>query len=138
MYDLPLSSLLVAGGGLGHLALAIGSIAIPRVLNWKAETDRLGPLTRQVFWTYAYYIWATNIAFGLLSLFFCSELSDGSPLSRAIAAFIAIYWAARIGVQCFYFDRASAPPGALFKLAEVGLFLLFGYMTAVYAWVALG
>jgi len=59
---------LVLLAGLGQLALVLASLAIPSVLNWREDTAKLRPLTRQVFWTYALYIWSINLAFGLLSL----------------------------------------------------------------------
>ena len=46
---------------------------------------------------------------------------DRSPLARAVSGYIAAYWGARLLVQFFYFDRSEAPPGAFYKLAEVGL-----------------
>jgi hypothetical protein len=53
--------------GIGQIALALGSLAIPRVLGRREETRRLTRLTRQVFWTYSIYIWGTNVCMGALS-----------------------------------------------------------------------
>src|SRR5262245_3841914 len=52
-----LRALLIAAG-LGQLALAAASLAIPVILGWREETARMQPLTRQIFWTYAGYIWS--------------------------------------------------------------------------------
>ena len=57
--------LLLILAGIGQLALALGSLTIPTVLGWREDTAKLKNLTRQVFWTYAGYTWATNVAFGL-------------------------------------------------------------------------
>jgi len=122
--------------GLGQLALALGSLALPRVLEWSGDTAKLRPLTRQVFWTYAVYIWVTNVCFGALSAFFPDWLLDGTPLARAVAGYITVYWGARVLVQFFYFDRTAAPPGALYKLAEAALVGLFLFLTAVYGFAA--
>ena len=80
--------------GLTQIAIAASSLAIPRLLHWREETAGLVPLTRQVFWTYAGYIFATNLAFGSPPMVFdrsrsarcCSwrrrprlRTSDGSP-----------------------------------------------------------
>ena len=54
--------------GIGQLVIVIGSLSIPVVLKWKADVAKLRPLTRQVFWTYAGYIWTTNLCFGLISV----------------------------------------------------------------------
>jgi hypothetical protein len=122
--------------GVGQLGLALGSLAVPRILRWSEDTAKLRPLTRQVFWTYAAYIWTTNVAFGLLSTFAPALLLDRSPLARVVCAYITAYWAARLVVQFFYFDRSQAPTGALFTVAEALLVALFAVLTAVYGYVA--
>ena len=123
--------------GLGQIALALASLAIPRVLGWRAETAKLRPLTRQVFWTYAAYIFSFHVAFGLLSALAPDLLLDGTPLGRIVAGFIAVYWGVRFLLQIFCFDRSERPPGALGKLAEAALTTLFVALTVVYAAVAL-
>lgn len=131
-------TLLLVLAGLGQLALAAGSAAIPIVLRWREDTAKLRPLTRQVFWTYAGYIWTTNVAFGLLSTFAPRLLRDGSALARIVASYIFLYWAARIVIQFTYFDRTDAPPGRLTQFGEVALVGLFVYLTLVYGALALG
>jgi hypothetical protein len=123
--------------GVGQIALALGSLAIPRVLHWREETARLRPLTRQVFWTYAGYIWLTNLSFGILSAARPHWLLDGSPLAAATSGFIAVYWGARLALQFFYFDRRDAPQGVFFIFAEAVLVLLFAFFTGVYGWAVL-
>jgi hypothetical protein len=123
---------LVFVAGVGQLALITGSLAIPRVLRWGEETAKLRPLTRQVFWTYAIYIWCTNLAFGLVSLR-PGWLLDRSPLASCVTGFITAYWVGRLLIQFFYFDRSDAPAGLLARIAEVGLIGLFAYLSLVYA-----
>lgn len=123
---------LVFLAGIGQIVLALASLAIPRVLQWRAETARLRPLTRQVFWTYAGYIWATNLAFGLISALAPHWLLDSSPLALVVSGFIALYWGARLLIQFVYFDRSDVPPGPLPKIAEAGLVALFAFLTFVY------
>jgi hypothetical protein len=122
--------------GLGQLVLAVGSLTLPRILGWSEDTAKLRPLTRQVFWTYATYIWVTNICFGVVSTFAPDWLLDRSPLARVVTGYIMAYWGARVLVQVFYFDRSGAPPGAVYKLAEVALVGLFIFLTAVYGYAA--
>ena len=130
--------LLLIFAGVGQLALAVASLAIPRVMGWKEETAGLRPLTRQVFWTYAAYIWTTNVCFGLLSALAPRWLLDDAPIARAVAVYIAAYWIARLGIQFFYFDRSDRPRGRLFNLAEWALVALFAYLSLVYGALALG
>jgi hypothetical protein len=122
--------------GVGQLGLALGSLAVPCVLRWKEDTVKLRSLTRQVFWTYAAYVWATNVTLGLLSTFGPGLLLDRSPLARVVCGYITAYWAARLLVQFLYFDRSEAPSGAFFKVAEASLVTLFTFLTAVYGYLA--
>jgi hypothetical protein len=128
--------LLLRLAGLGQLALVMGSLAIPRVLGWRAQLAPLRPLIRQVFWTYAAYIWCCNLAFGLLSALGAPWLLDRSPLAGAVTGFVALYWTARVGVQFGYFDRADAPGGWLARLGEAALVGLFVALAATYALAA--
>jgi hypothetical protein len=118
--------------GLGQLALALASTAIPYVLRWKTETAVLRPLLRQIFWIYAGYILGFHIAFGLLSLLAPRWLLDGSGLATAVSGFIATYWSVRLVLQFAYLDRSDAP-GPWFSAAEAALVSLFVFLSATYA-----
>jgi len=122
---------LVVIAGAGQLALIAASVFIPRVLRWGEDTAKLRPLTRQVFWTYAIYIWCTNLAFGLVSLR-PGWLLDRSRLAGCVTGFISAYWVGRVLIQFFYFDRSDAPAGLHIRLAEVALIVLFIYLSLVY------
>jgi hypothetical protein len=126
--------LLVLAAGIAQLLLVLGSLALPRVLRWREETAKLRPLTRQVFWTYAGYIWATNLSFGLLSTLAPSWLLDASPLAGVVTAYMTIYWGARLVIQLTWFDRSDTPSGPMARLAEAILVGLFFFLTVVYAW----
>jgi hypothetical protein len=118
--------------GAGQLILIVASLVIPKVLRWHEETAKLRPLTRQVFWTYAIYIWCTNLSFGLVSLR-PGLLLDHSPLACCVTGFITVYWVGRVLIQFFYFDRSDAPTGLHVRIAEVGLIGLFIYLSLVYS-----
>ena len=130
--------ILLVLAGLGQIGLALGSLAIPRILGWREETAKLKPLTRQVFWIYAGYIWSTNVAFGLVSSLAPGWLLDRSPLARAVAGFIATYWGARLVLQLLVIDRKGAPPGVFFRAADGVLTASFLGWTLVYGAVSLG
>lgn len=114
----------------------MGSLAIPSILKWREETAKLSPLTRRIFWTYAGYIFTTNVCFGLLSTFAPNWLLDGSYLSRAVDGFISLYWGARLVIQILFF-RGYKPPGNIYKIADIGFTLLFIFLTAIYGAAAL-
>jgi hypothetical protein len=128
---------LICAAGVAQVVLALASVAIPRALGWREQTQKLGPLTRQVFWTYAGYIWASNLSFGLLSALLPGSLVSGTSLAAAVSGFVAIWWAARLTIQFAYFDRTDAPGGLPYRLAEAALVLLFLALTLIYGAAAL-
>jgi hypothetical protein len=93
--------------GIGHIAISVGSIAVPKLLDWKKHVDAGPPLFRQVYWTYSAYIKLVNIAFGVVSIIATHELIGPSLLAKCINLFIIIYWVGRMGLEFFYFDRSS-------------------------------
>src|SRR5262249_27983953 len=123
--------------GVGQLLLVAASPAIPIVLGWRAELARCRPLTREVFWTWATYVWLTHLAFGLLSSLGAGLLIERTALARLVSGFIGTWWSARLVIQFTYFDRTAAPPGRIYRVAEAALVLLFVGLTAVYWTVAL-
>ena len=118
--------------GLGQLALAAASTAIPFVLRWRRETAGLRPLLRQLFCVYAGYILGFHVAFGLLSLLAPGWLLDGSGLAGAVSGFIATYWGVRLVLQFTYLDRRDAPQGPWFRAAETALVSLFVFLSVTY------
>jgi hypothetical protein len=129
--------LLIRIAGFAQIALAAGSLAIPRVLGWREETSKLRPLTRRVFWMYAAYILGMNLSLGVLSAFGPAWLADGTPLAVAVSGFIAVYWGARLASQFLVLDRRDAPRGAKFVAAEIVLVSLFVFFTGVYGWAVI-
>lgn len=118
--------------GILHISLSIGSTAIPKALHWSRELQNVQPLIKQMFWTYAAYILAINICFGLVSIWGTNELLNHSFLAKCLTLFISLYWLTRIGIQFLYFDTSQAPKGLIFTLGEIALVALFILFTAVY------
>lgn len=119
--------------GIAQLALASGSLLIPGILKWKEELNKVNPLIKQMFWTYAAYIFVINLCFGVLSVFAIDELLNGSLISLLVCGFIAIYWISRVLIQFLYFDRRSFPAGNLYLLGELVLIALFIILSIVYS-----
>lgn len=130
MYSI-LKILLIACG-VGHIILCLGSLLIPKMLNWQHELKPLKTLLKQMFWTYAAYILVINFSFGIISIVGANELLNHSFLARSITLFIGIYWLARVLIQFFYFDKSDAPKGLFYTLGEIGLVALFVTFTFVY------
>lgn len=120
--------------GLAQIALVIGSWAIPTVLQWKIELAKVGLLIRQMFWTYAAYIFVINLCFGVISAFDYRDLTDGSRLATMLTGFIAVYWISRVLIQFFYFDRKGFPTGKWNTFAEIVMVALFVFLSTIYSW----
>ncbi len=123
---------LIQLAGIAQITLALGSILIPKLLNWRAELLKPSVLIKQMFWTYAVYILVINISFGLISVFASHDLSDGSDLATMVTGFIAVYWISRLSIQFFYLDRHAFPKGKLYTIGEALLVFVFITLSAVY------
>ena len=118
--------------GWSQVVLILGSLGIPHVLGWRAKLASLSTLLRQMFWVYSFYIWCTNLCFGLLSALGAPLLLDGSPLATCVTGFILGYWLLRMAIQWLYFDISEIPMNAFNNAARWLLELLFLALTVIY------
>ncbi len=122
----------VRAAGIGQLAIVAISFGVPRALRWGEDLLSLRPLNRQVFFTYAGYIFVTNLCLGLLSTIAPHLLVEKTTLAMLVCSYITAYWGARFLIQIFYFDRSDAPKGPLYKFADIALTAGFLGLTAIY------
>jgi len=123
--------------GVGQLAVALSSLAIPHLLGWRDELRALRPLTRSVFWTYAGYTLGIHIWFGIVSIVAAEALARGGVLATLITGFIAIYWGVRVVAQFTWYDRSVASTRLLFRVGEIGYMIGFIALTLLYAAAAI-
>ena len=128
---------LIQLGGLIHFAILIASALTPAVLNWRAHLAALPRLLRQLFWVYGSFIVLVIVSFGTISLALPGALASGDPLARAFCGMIALFWAARLGVQCFVFDPAPYLTNALLKVGYATLTLAFIVLVLIYGGAAI-
>lgn len=132
---LTLENLLLLAG-LGHFAILSASALVPRVLDWKTALKPLPPFLRTLFWVYGIFIVLTIIGLGALTLLNAAAMAAGDPVARSLAAFIAVFWGARLLVQLFIFDARPFLTTAWLKLGYHALTLGFVALVSVYAFVA--
>jgi hypothetical protein len=94
-----LMTALIFAAGLGQASLLIASSLVPSRLHWREELQSLPRLHRQMHWVYGGYVLLSIIAFALLSTIYASELAAGGGLARGVCAYIAVFWAVRLGLQ---------------------------------------
>jgi hypothetical protein len=83
-------------------------------------------------WTYGGFTVLTIVAFGTLTLVLHRQLLQGDPAALGLAGFIGVYWAARVGVDLFYFDHHDWPPGRRFVVGHALLTSLFAALAVTY------
>jgi hypothetical protein len=119
--------------GAGHFAILIASFQVPRRLRWKEDLKQLMPFNRKLLWVQSAFTVLTIVAFGTLTLALHSALLRGDRSALGLAAFIGIYWTARILIDAFYFSHDDWPQGKQFAIGHVLLTALFCFLAASYA-----
>jgi hypothetical protein len=122
---------LLAAGFL-HLIPLTAGLAVPQVLRWGRELNKLEPLTRQLILVYGAFIVLTIVCFGGISLVATESMLQGTVLGVCVAGFIGLFWSVRLVVQIFYFN---ARPWLTTWFRRVGygtLTCLFTYFAVVY------
>jgi hypothetical protein len=118
--------------GAGHFVILIASAQVPSRLGWKEDLKQLTPFNRKLLWVQGGFTVLTIIAFGILTLALHAEFLRGERAAMGLAAFIGLYWTARILVDAFYFSHADWPKGELFVIGHLLLTALFSFLAASY------
>ena len=119
-------------GGAAHFVILCASFQVPGRLRWKQDLQQLMPFNRKLLWVQSGFTVLTIIAFGTLTLVLHNELMAGDRGAMGIAAFIGIYWTARICVDAFYFSHSDWPKGKVFVVGHVLLTSIFSFLVVSY------
>jgi hypothetical protein len=120
----------------GQFSLLAVSAQVPARLAWRTDLARLTAFNRRFVWVAGGFIVFTYLGFGVLTLVLHDEMVHGDRSAVALAAFIGLYWLARVVVDATAFRRAPWPTGWMFRLGHAGLVALFGYFVVVYLGLA--
>lgn len=90
------------------------------------------PFNRKLLWVQSGFTVLTIVAFGALTLVLHKELLEGDRAALGLAAFIGIFWTARILVDAFYFSHSDWPKGRIFVVGHVLLTSLFSFLVVSY------
>ncbi len=131
-----LETLLILAG-LGHFGILIASFMVPKALQWDKHLTSLPPFLRSLFWVYGAFIVLTIAGLGTLTLFHAQAMASGEPVARSLAAFIALFWSARLFVQFFIFDAREFLTSTARRIGYHTLTAAFIAQAAVYAFAAL-
>ncbi len=127
-----LLSLVLWLAGLGHFCVLTASFQVPARLGWKTDLAKLTPFNRKLMWTYGGFTALTILAFGILTLYLHGEMLRGDRAALGLAAFIGVFWTARVAVDGLYFRHTDWPRGVRFVVGHVLLTSLFVALAATY------
>jgi alginate O-acetyltransferase complex protein AlgI len=116
----------------GHFAILGASFQVPYRLRWKEDLQQLMPFNRKLLWVQSGFTVLTIVAFGTLTLVLHAELLRGDRAAMGLAAFIGVYWTARVVVDAVYFSHADWPKGKEFDVGHALLTSLFCFLVASY------
>ncbi|MGJ8694995.1 MAG: hypothetical protein ACSHYF_01645 [Verrucomicrobiaceae bacterium] len=111
--------------GLNLVILTVASFWIPKALEWKRKLAVLSPLMKQMWWTYALYVFASHVFFAVLALTQQEWLLSGHRSAAVVTGFITLWWGWRLGLQFFSFNLDEVKPTRGNELAKHLLTLLF-------------
>jgi len=77
------------------------------------------------------------VAFGLICIFNAAEIAEGSPLARALCAYIALFWGIRFGLQ-WVFDASPFLTRWWLRVGYHVLSAFFVCFTVIFGSLALG
>jgi hypothetical protein len=118
-------------GGL-HLFVASANFILPGMLRYRENLVRVSPIIRQIFRVHAFYIVFVLIGFGVICLWFPSELCGPGPLGRFMSGFLALFWSVRVVIQLRVYDQTikEQHPFGNFVFSAVFLYLAAVFVAA--------
>lgn len=118
--------------GASLILLALAHAFFPRRFDWKRDLAQLTLLNRQIFLVHSFFIALMLVFFGMLSFVLAGNLESPTPLSRALLAGFCLFWATRLCVQLFVYDRQLWRGNAFNTTMHVLVTVFWTYLAAVY------
>lgn len=126
-------TLLLQVAGVLHLGLVCAGVLMPHVVGMRSHLAALPPFIRQLFWVYYTFIGLCLVSFGIITLAFAGTLADGGALSRALCAFLAVFWTTRLIAATFVLDVRPYLTSTARRVGYHALNVVFAYLPIVYA-----
>jgi hypothetical protein len=134
--DWNLESLLELGlriAALAQLLIAVINLSLVRLMNWRADLERLPLLIREVFGVHVIFITITVAIFAALTWRFAAEIATGEvPLASWLAGAIGIFWGTRSMMQWTHYSRSHWRGDRTRTALHWLLFVGYGALGALY------
>ncbi len=122
-----------------QLAIALLNLFLVRLLDWKADLDRLPLLLREVFHVHCWFISITLGIFGVMTLRFAEAMAGSSNQAcRWLSAGIGIFWAIRAVLQVTWYSGSHWHGRPVQTAMHVALLSTYGGLALVYSLSAFG
>lgn len=122
----PLLELGLRVAAIGQFAIALINLSLERLMNWRADVERMPLLIREVFRVHVVFITITVALFALLTWRFAREMAARSdPAAVWLAASIGVFWLVRSIMQWTHYSTVHWR-GQRVRTA-LHAFLLLGY-----------
>jgi hypothetical protein len=107
--------------GAGQIALGVGHVGLPRVLQWKTDLTSVSSMTRSVSYVHTFFIGFVTTLFGMIDVFFGNDLVMEPRLGRLLCGSVALFWGCRAGAQvfCFNTETRKLPYGMVLQYLAV-------------------
>jgi hypothetical protein len=130
--------LLLRAAAAGHLAIALLSTQLVRLLHWEEDVKRMSLLVREVFQLHGWFIALTLTFFGILTWRFAAVFAaGGNELAAWLAGGIAVFWGLRVVMQWTHYSREHWRGKPRETAAHWTLTLIYGAWTVLYAMCAI-
>lgn len=124
---------------LGQLFIAVLSLFLGRLLNWKSAVDAMPLLVREVFQIHGWFISFTVAFFGLLTLKFSGAMAHPEhEMIRWFCGGVGTFWGVRCVMQWTHYSRVHWKGILRETIIHWTLFIGYGLWAAVYWRAALG
>jgi len=131
-----LSSLLRIAAA-AQLAVALLNLFLVRLLDWKADLDRMPLLLREVFHVHCWFISITLGIFGVTTMRFADVMAASSDETcRWLAAGIGLFWAIRAVLQVTFYSSSHWRGRPVRTAMHVALLATYGGLALVYSFSA--
>ena len=115
--------------------VAVANLFAVRMFGYREAVRAMPGPVAEVFVVQNLFIMLTVLGAAGLSLLFAGELVGGGRLARAVSGFLACFWAVRLVVQLFFYDRTLR---RRFRVFDALFVLTFIFLTGVFAAAAVG
>ena len=122
-----------------QLAIALLNLLLVRLLDWKADLDRMPLLLREVFHVHSWFISITLAIFGVTTLRLADAMAASSnEACRWLTAGIGIFWAIRTVLQVTYYSGSHWRGKPVRTAMHVALLTTYGGLALIYSLSAFG